>query len=110
MAIGDARAAAFHDAGEHFPAILHAAAAVHDQVDARKVAWKIVSLAMGEAQVPADILPQPARDLHAADIVADRVVGAGFENHHGIPRLQVLDRERSTHEFDQVALVAGEQD
>ena len=75
--IGTPGAPATEDTGEHLAPVLDATAAVDDQVYSGQIRGEIMTLIMLEVEVPADVLPQPAEDLHAADIVADRVGANG---------------------------------
>ena len=53
---------------------------------------------------------EPARDLDAADVVADRVVRAGLGDEHAVARPQPIDRHRAADQLGEVALGAGEED
>ena len=81
-----------------------------DQLVRREVVGEVVALDVVEFELAADVLRQPARDLDAADVLADGVVRAGLGDEHAVAGLQVVDGQRPADELDQVALEAGEED
>jgi len=63
-----------------------------------------------ELEVRAHVLSEPARDLHAPDVLADRVVAARLRDQHAVSALETLDAQRPADLFGQVALEPGHQD
>ena len=63
-----------------------------------------------EHELLAGVLPQPARDLHGADVVRLPVVRAAFRHQNTVAVFQSFDRPRAAHERLKVALVACEED
>ena len=112
--VGDRHAglAAAHDAAEHLAPVGGAGAAVDDQavVGQGGGVGKIVALHVVDLELAAHVLGEPARDLDAADVFADRVVAAVLGDEDAVAGAQLFDGERAGDLRGEVALEAGEQD
>ncbi len=75
-----ARSGAPVDPGEHGRPVEHAAAAVYDEVVFGEVLWEVGPATVCNFDALGDLVVQKRRDLDAADIVADPVVGAALRN------------------------------
>ena len=75
-----------------------------------EVGREVLTLQVLELQLAADVLGQPARDLHPADVLADGVVGAGLRHQHPVAGAQGADGDGPLHQDVQVALQPGEED
>ena len=76
----------------------------------RQVVREVVPLHVRELELAADVLREPARDLHPADVLADGVVRAGLGDEHAVAGRSCSMAERPAHQLGQVALEAREED
>src|SRR5271157_398204 len=78
------RATAF-ETRNHLTPVLDAGAAVDDQPVGAQVAGETVARLVDEVEWAADVLREPTRYFHPADVIGDRVVAARLTNQHAVP-------------------------
>ena len=95
-------------AREHLAAVPHACPAVDHEPIVAQIVRKIVPLGGVDPQLAADVLRQPAGNLHPADVVADRVMRTGLGHQHAVAGPQPLDGQGPFDELPQIALLPRE--
>jgi hypothetical protein len=56
-----------------------------------QVVGEVVALHVGEVELAADVLREPAGDLDPADVLADRVMAARFGDEDAVARAEPID-------------------
>ena len=94
----------------HFSFIQHASSAVDNQSVLSQFLRKLCPRRKLKFQTLSRILPDPARDLNSADIIALPVVGAPLTDQYLIPVPQGLQAFCPLHIVLKAALIPGKQD
>ena len=106
---GDAGGLGDGDPVLHGGLVEHTAAAVDHQVEAGKVLGELSAGAKGEVKNLSGVIPNPAGDLHRADVVALAVVGAALGDQDPVPVLQLGKGLRPGGQCGKLAFVPGEE-